>query len=141
LFSLLVASLVNYRCAKKLAKGGKHPTYGSYIERNRACLPKLRKTARAVGIATGLLSLSELCVVSIFFTAPGINIKIFLETSYRITDDFGYNIAEEAVHAHDLQATLLHLLDSDHGRLVYKHQGRRFRLTDVHGTLVTEILG
>ena len=78
--------------------------------------------------------------MSIFLTAPGINIKIFPETSYRITDDFVYNITEEAVHVHELQATLLHLLGSDHGRLVCKHQGRRFHLTDVHGALVTEIL-
>ena len=56
------------------------------------------------------------------------------------TDEFGYNIAERPVHVHDFQATLLHLLGLDHERLTFKYQGRRFRLTDVHGNLVNEIL-
>ena len=43
------------------------------------------------------------------------------------------NITENPVHVHDFQATLLHLLGMDHEKLIYKHQGRRFRLTDVHG--------
>lgn len=56
------------------------------------------------------------------------------------TDEFGYNIAERPVHVHDFQATLLHLLGIDHERLTFKHQGRRYRLTDVHGHVVNEIL-
>ena len=56
------------------------------------------------------------------------------------TDDFGYNITEHPVHVHDFQATLLHLLGIDHERLTFKHQGRRFRLTDVHGEIVKPIL-
>lgn len=56
------------------------------------------------------------------------------------TDDFSYNIAERPVHVHDFQATLLHLLGVDHEKLTYKFQGRRFRLTDVHGHVVKEIL-
>ncbi|MAB80761.1 MAG: sulfatase [Planctomycetes bacterium] len=56
------------------------------------------------------------------------------------TDEYGYNIVRDPVHVHDLQATLLHLLGIDHERLVYKHQGRRFRLTDVHGHVVHELL-
>ncbi|MEX2395495.1 MAG: DUF1501 domain-containing protein, partial [Balneolales bacterium] len=56
------------------------------------------------------------------------------------TDDFGYNIEEDPVHVHDLQATILHLLGIDHERLTYRHQGRRFRLTDVHGKVVDKIL-
>ena len=61
-------------------------------------------------------------------------------TSYGETDPYGYNIAENPVHVHDLQATLLHLLGIDHERLTFKYQGRRFRLTDVHGHVVNDIL-
>lgn len=60
--------------------------------------------------------------------------------SYGQTDDFSYNIDENAVHIHDFQATLMHLLGIDHERLTYKYQGRRFRLTDVHGKVVKDIL-
>ncbi|MCA9109704.1 MAG: DUF1501 domain-containing protein, partial [Planctomycetaceae bacterium] len=60
--------------------------------------------------------------------------------SYGETDPYGYNIAENPVHIHDLQATILHLLGIDHERLTFKYQGRRFRLTDVHGNVVKEIL-
>ena len=60
--------------------------------------------------------------------------------SYGQTDDFGYNIVENPVHVHDFQATLLHLLGIDHERLTYKHQGRYYRLTDVHGHLVKDII-
>ena len=56
------------------------------------------------------------------------------------TDEFGYNIVERPVHIHDFQATLLHLLGVDHEKLTYKHQGRRYRLTDVHGNVINEIL-
>jgi hypothetical protein len=59
---------------------------------------------------------------------------------YGATDDFSYNITENPVHVHDLQATLLHLLGLDHERLTYRFQGRDYRLTDVHGNLVTSIL-
>ena len=60
--------------------------------------------------------------------------------SYGETDDFGYNIVRDPVHVHDFQATLLHLLGIDHERLTFKHQGRRFRLTDVHGKVVKAVL-
>lgn len=56
------------------------------------------------------------------------------------TDDFSYNIAKDGVHVHDLQATILHLLGIDHERLTYRFKGRDFRLTDVHGRIVHEIL-
>ncbi|MCP9235769.1 DUF1501 domain-containing protein [Lewinella sp. JB7] len=59
---------------------------------------------------------------------------------YGSTDDFGYNIREGGVHVHDLQATMLHLLGVDHERLVFRHQGRRYRLTDVHGHVVRDLL-
>ncbi len=60
--------------------------------------------------------------------------------SYGKTDAFSYNIVENPVHVHDFQATLMHLLGIDHERLVYKYQGRHFRLTDVHGQVVEDIL-
>jgi len=56
------------------------------------------------------------------------------------TDDFGYNIAHDPVHVHDLHATLLHQMGVDHERLTFRFQGRDYRLTDVHGTLVKQLL-
>jgi len=56
------------------------------------------------------------------------------------TDDLGYNIIKDPVHVHDIQATLLHCLGFDHERLTYRAQGRDFRLTDVHGSVVKNIL-
>ena len=60
--------------------------------------------------------------------------------TYGRTDELGYNIAQDPVHVHDLQATMLHLLGVDHERLTFKHQGRRYRLTDVHGKVVQGVL-
>jgi uncharacterized protein (DUF1501 family) len=60
--------------------------------------------------------------------------------SYGQTDDYGVNVVENPVHVHDLQATILHLLGIDHERLTFKHQGRHYRLTDVHGRIVRDIL-
>ncbi len=60
--------------------------------------------------------------------------------SYGETDPLGYNVVDNPVHVHDLQATILHTLGIDHERLTYKHQGRRYRLTDVHGHVVKKIL-
>jgi uncharacterized protein (DUF1501 family) len=56
------------------------------------------------------------------------------------TDDLGFNIAEDRVHVHDLQATMLHCLGFDHTRLTYKHMGREFRLTDIAGNVVRKML-
>ena len=82
-------------------------------------------------------------------------IKAKLLASYGQTDAYGYNIADDkgnplspemdrftpgAVHVHDLQATILHLLGIDHEQLTYKFQGRRYRLTDVHGHVVKDLL-
>jgi hypothetical protein len=60
--------------------------------------------------------------------------------SYGNTDELGYNAVEDVVPVHDLHATMLHLLGVDHRRLTYRFQGRDFRLTDVHGEVVHEIL-
>ncbi len=59
---------------------------------------------------------------------------------YGKTDDFSFNIVENPVHIHDLQATVLHCLGLDHERLTFRFQGRQYRLTDVHGQVVREIL-
>lgn len=56
------------------------------------------------------------------------------------TCEFGYNIVQDPVHVHDFQATMLHLMGVDHEKLIFKHQGRRFRLTDVSGRVVHEII-
>jgi hypothetical protein len=56
------------------------------------------------------------------------------------TDDYCYNILEDPVHVHDLNATILHLMGIDHKRLTYRYQGRDFRLTDIHGELVNKAL-
>ena len=60
--------------------------------------------------------------------------------SHGATDDYGYYSVEDKVHFHDLHATMLHLLGLDHTKLTYKHAGRDFRLTDVHGEVVKAIL-
>jgi len=60
--------------------------------------------------------------------------------THGLTDDLGFNVAADRVHVHDLHATLLHLLGFDHTRLTYRFQGRDFRLTDVHGNVVKELL-
>ena len=60
--------------------------------------------------------------------------------TYGETDEVGYNVAKDPVHVHDFQATVMHLMGIDHERLTYKYQGRRFRLTDVHGDVVKEIV-
>ncbi|MGE4618584.1 MAG: DUF1501 domain-containing protein [Planctomycetota bacterium] len=60
--------------------------------------------------------------------------------TYGSTDDLGYNIVENPMDVHDLQATILHTLGIDHERLTYKFQGRRYRLTDVHGKVIEPLL-
>jgi hypothetical protein len=60
--------------------------------------------------------------------------------SYGATDELGFNVAEKPVHIHDLQATILHLLGIDHERLTFRHAGRDFRLTDVYGRVVADLV-
>jgi arylsulfatase A-like enzyme len=60
--------------------------------------------------------------------------------TYGTTDDFSYNVTENPVHVHDLHATILHSLGIDHTKLTYKFQGRHYRLTDVHGRVVRDVL-
>ncbi len=58
----------------------------------------------------------------------------------RSTDEFGFRAVKDPVHVHDLHATILHLLGFDHEQFTYRHAGRDFRLTDVHGKVVKGIL-
>jgi hypothetical protein len=60
--------------------------------------------------------------------------------TYGETDEYCYNVVRDGVHVHDLNATIMHLLGIDHTRLTYRYQGRDFRLTDIHGEIVTHVL-
>ncbi len=60
--------------------------------------------------------------------------------TYGATDELGFHVVENPVHVHDVQATILHLLGFDHEKLTYRHAGRDFRLTDVHGFVVKDLL-
>ena len=60
--------------------------------------------------------------------------------TYGSSDEIGDDVAEDVVSVHDFQATILHQLGVDHERLTYRHAGRDFRLTDVHGRIIHEIL-
>ncbi len=73
---------------------------------------------------------------TIFMAGGGIKPGI----SYGETDDYGYNIAKDPVHVHDLHATILNQLGIDHTKLTFKYQGRHFRLTDVHGEVIKPLL-
>jgi hypothetical protein len=61
-------------------------------------------------------------------------------TVHGATDEFGFRSVDKRVHVHDLHATILHLLGFDHERLTYRYAGRDFRLTDVHGHVVREVV-
>jgi hypothetical protein len=61
--------------------------------------------------------------------------------NYGQTDELGFKVVENKVHVHDLQATIMRLLGFDHERLTFRFQGRDYRLTDVHGNVVPELLG
>ena len=60
--------------------------------------------------------------------------------SYGVSDDYGDGPAENPVHVHDFHATILHLMGLDHKRLTYRYSGRDFRLTDVHGNVVRDVI-
>jgi len=73
---------------------------------------------------------------SIFMAGAGVRKGM----TYGETDDYSYNIVKDPVHVHDLNATIMHLLGVDHERLTYRFQGRDYRLTDIHGTVVKPVL-
>lgn len=75
-------------------------------------------------------------VFTIFMAGAGIKPGI----SYGSSDEFGFNPRENKVHVHDFQATIMHLMGIDHERFTFKHQGRHYRLTDVHGDVVKGVL-
>ena len=60
--------------------------------------------------------------------------------AYGATDEFGFKAEDNPIHVHDLHATLLHLMGFDHEKLTFRHAGRDFRLTDVHGHVVHDII-
>ncbi|WP_024771499.1 DUF1501 domain-containing protein [Aquimarina macrocephali] len=60
--------------------------------------------------------------------------------TYGETDELGYNVVKDPVHIHDFQATMMHLMGIDHTKFTFKHQGRRFRLTDVHGNVINDLI-
>jgi len=60
--------------------------------------------------------------------------------THGVTDDYGWHAVQDKVHVHDLHATILHLLGIDHERLTYRYGGRDYRLTDVHGRVVRDII-
>ena len=60
--------------------------------------------------------------------------------AYGQTDPYGFSVVEKPCHVHDYHATILHLMGIDHTRLTYRYAGRDFRLTDVHGNVVQEII-
>ncbi len=62
-------------------------------------------------------------------------------STYGESDEYGINVAKDPVHVHDFHATILHLMGLDHTRLTYRHTGRDYRLTDVHGRVVQKVLG
>jgi len=64
----------------------------------------------------------------------------YISDKYGKSDDFGFNVAENPVPVHDLNATVLHLLGLDHERLTYRYAGRDFRLTDVYGNVVRAVV-
>lgn len=72
---------------------------------------------------------------TIWMAGGGVKPGVFGET-----DDFGYNITKMPVHVHDFHATVMHLMGIDHEKFIFKHQGRRFRLTDVAGNVVRDII-
>jgi uncharacterized protein (DUF1501 family) len=73
---------------------------------------------------------------SVWMAGGGVKAGLTLGES----DDFGFNATTDRVHVHDLNATILHLLGFNHEKLTYRFQGRDFRLTDVHGNVVTKLL-
>ena len=75
-------------------------------------------------------------VMSVWLAGGGIQGGL----TYGKSDDYSVNVAENGVHVHDLHATLMHLMGIEHERFTFRYQGRDFRLTDVHGNIVQDIL-
>ena len=98
--------------------------------------PKLLEADRSMVLRVRMLSSRDPAEAAFWMAGGGIQPGI----SYGASDELAMNAVEKPVHIHDLQATILHQLGIDHERLTYKFQGRYYRLTDVHGQVVRDIL-
>jgi hypothetical protein len=96
----------------------------------------LRQTANGTGATTKPGRDHHKDAFTVWLAGGGVKPGI----SHGRTDDLGFDVAEDPVHVHDLNATVLHLLGLDHERLTFRYQGREFRLTDVHGQVVRGLL-
>src|SRR5436305_1287397 len=92
----------------------------------------------AIGRSSTLCAASKTCTAKVGPWLAGGGVRGGL--THGTTDDLGWDAVEKPVHVHDLHATILHLLGLDHEKLTYHYAGRDFRLTDVHGNVVREIL-
>ena len=75
-------------------------------------------------------------IIIIYLAGGGVKPGI----TYGESDEYGINVGNSPVHVHDFHATILHLMGLDHERLTYRHTGRDYRLTDVHGRVVKEVM-
>ena len=125
-------------CRSRLRGTGERPKRPRHAQRLADPLVRrVRRTPMSQGEERSLLGrVHHIKGFSMWMAGGGIKGGI----SYGSTDDLGYNAVENVVHVHDLHATMLHLLGIDHKKLTYRFQGRDFRLTDVHGRLVRDIL-
>ena len=119
-----------------------------------AARPLHRARLRGVGLAAAAVAtlaacggpapdLGDLAAAQIDYNwhvRPILSENCFKCHTHGETDEFSYNVVKDGVHIHDLNATLLYLLGIDHERLTFRFQGRDFRLTDVHGKVVHEIV-
>jgi Protein of unknown function (DUF1501) len=96
----------------------------------------IRKESKATLEMYGPGSTARSCLMAVRLVEKGVR----MVHVHGATDDFGFKAIEKPVHVHDLHATILHLLGIDHTKLTYRYSGRDFRLTDVSGNVIKEIL-
>ena len=96
--------------------------------------------ARQLRASVGLADREGLLVRSVAPESPADRGGVKAGETIGATDDLGYNITEDPIHIHDLHATIMHLMGFDHTKLTFRHQGRDFRLTDVHGEVVSKLM-
>ena len=108
-------------------------------DRIRAVLGRRVVQLEHVG-STAVPGLAAKPVIDIMLVVPDSGDESALSVIYGTSDDVGFAAVEDKMHVHDLHATILHLMGIDHEKLTYRYSGRDFRLTDVHGRVVTDIL-